>query len=156
VSAWIVSKAHIDALVLAGVQWQLTDPSRTDLSEVGRMLWAECLASVAYRYPGDTGHGDRPGPAGFHDEEVAAYRFAPVELVLAPHTALKLLDCYDYQSCEHPGWVGSAAQQFTATLRERITDRLGRRDGSYRDHPLYAAAPWGVDSLAELTAQAPA
>lgn len=71
-SAWIVSKTHIDYLVTALIRAELTDKSP---DEAGRMLWRECLASVAWRYPND-GDGGRPGPVGFHDSEVDTYTWA--------------------------------------------------------------------------------
>lgn len=149
-SAWIVARAHIDALILAGVQWHVIDPGRAEVDAFGRMLWAECLASVAYLYPDDTGDGDRPGPADFQDSDVETYRFSPVELVLEPYAALKVVACYDYQSCEHPGWESSRAHEFTAELRRRIKHELGPAAQSYPTHPLYAAAPWGVEALDAL------
>ena len=69
-SAWIVSRKHIDYIVAAAIQAELISMSP---DETGRMLWRECLASVAYRYPGDTGNGDRPGPVDFKDSDVDTY-----------------------------------------------------------------------------------
>jgi hypothetical protein len=111
-SAWIVSKTHIDYMVTAIIAAELTDKSP---DELGRMLWAECLASVAYRYPGDTGNGDRPGPVDFRDSDVDVYTWTETP-VLTGGALGKTLGCYRYQSCEHPGWDGSEAAQITGKL----------------------------------------
>jgi hypothetical protein len=121
-SAWIVSRQHIDVMVDAAIRRGLVEPSQAD--EVGRMLWKENLASVAHRYPRDK-DGERPGPTDFRDADVETYTFTPLpkEIVdvwdLNPDGALRVtVDCYDYQSCEHPGWRGSAAHALCCRLRE--------------------------------------
>src|SRR6516162_2833567 len=102
-SAWIVSRQHIDVMVDAAIRNGLIEPSQAD--EVGRMLWKENLVSVAYRYPRDKG-GKRPGPTDFRDADVETYTFTPLpkEIVdvwnLNPDAALaKTVGCYEYQSC---------------------------------------------------------
>ena len=58
-SAWIVSQAHIDVLVLAGVQYATPydvsadlrrGPNPTGLTAAGVDLWAENHRSVNFRY----------------------------------------------------------------------------------------------------------
>lgn len=134
-SAWIVSKTHIDALVHAGIDAELIRPEEAD--EFGRMLWRENLASVAFRYPYDKGNGDRPGPVSFRDHHVDEYTFEPLDGGLgasrkAPAVVRQAAGCYDYQSCEHDGYQGSKAQQFATLLYELHKDAEGD-------------APWGVD-----------
>jgi hypothetical protein len=134
-SAWIVSKTHIDALVQAGIEREMVRPNEAD--EFGRMLWGECLASVAYRYPGD-GDGERPGPSDFRDGDVDAYIYEPLEggpgiSLRAEAVVNKAASCYDYQSCEHPGYDGSKAQQFGALLYQATENAKGD-------------APWGIDA----------
>lgn len=46
--------------------------------------------------------------------------------------ALKLLSCYEYQACEHPEWETSEARQFCEALRHACIAVL----------PGYDAAPW--------------
>jgi hypothetical protein len=58
-SAWVVSRDHLDLLVTAALAWDLTALPHVD--ETGRMLWKENLLSGAYRYPANR-DGDRPGP----------------------------------------------------------------------------------------------
>jgi len=116
-SAWIVSKGHIDHIVTAIVRAELSDKSP---DETGRMLWRECLASVACRYPGDR-DGGRPGPISFRDADVEAYTWAETA-ELTPGGLAKTLGCYQYQSCEHPGWDGSEAEVITSKLRAALGD----------------------------------
>jgi hypothetical protein len=141
-SAFVVNKAHIDALVTAaaevrnhdsGMRWfaaegnfarhELTYSDTDRLSEVGMMLWAENVASVEARYPDTLETGDYPGPASFERESAALYRFDRTE-VLAPVVILKALDCYEYQSCEHEGWYASEARQFALALRDKMIHAL--------------------------------
>ena len=47
----------------------------------------------------------------------------------------KAIDCYEYQSCEHSGWLASNARVFCANMRARLA----------RDLPGYDDAPtWGI------------
>lgn len=126
-SAWIVSKQHIDHIVTAVIRAELSDRTPDD---IGRMLWGECLASVKYRYP-RARSGHRPGPAGFKDSDIGRYTWAETA-ELTPGGLAKTLGCYQYQSCEHPGWDGSEAEVITSKLR----DALG--DVEYDDR-----VPWG-------------
>jgi len=135
-SAWIVSKKHIDVIVAAVEthgEWSL---SRTAL---GRLLWTENLASVAYRYPND-GDGQRPGPNGFRDNDVNTYKYrTPSDDLTTPVAALKLAESYRYQSCEHPQWQDSAASRIVESLIETL------KVGVSEDSEEYEEAPWGFD-----------
>jgi hypothetical protein len=149
-SAWVVSKDHIDLLVsfglAAGMEGRYHDALRwhhkgvtrylnhgtTDA--VGQMLVDECVRSVSYRYPGDNvARGELPGPVDAY--YTRPYRFEPVRPLPALVVAFKAIHCYDYQSCEHPGWPTSEAHEFCVRLQSRLTSML---DG-------YDAAPWGYD-----------
>jgi hypothetical protein len=147
-SAWIVSKVHIDLMVTAGLEfgshgplvwWHEAAQKRyelTDRDAVGRMLWAENLASVACRYPNDE-DGERPGPLDFRDSDVETYRFERVPLVFPDGAGAVAhnLACYEYQSCEHDGWVTSQAYAYCQALRGVLLYRL----------PGYNDAPWGFE-----------
>ena len=154
-SAWIVSKTHIDLLVTAGLEYsyyggdfswyhessdgeKLHRLNRGNANEAGQMLWAENLASVADRDPNDV-DGERPGPVDFRDEHVLTYRYTPVPGVNRDPTTLaavgKALACYEYQSCEHDGWKTSSAKAYCQSLRCAILDALPGAD----------KAPWGFD-----------
>ena len=139
-SAWIVTNHHIDALVhaatrrasLTGVlcyRFQGENHHCLDPDAVGRVLLAECVKSVAYRYSDDT---DETLPGS--DARPHRYRYRPpTELPIV--TLLKAIDCYEYQSCEHPGWRKSEAFALCQALRDRLVHEL----------PGYDDAPWGID-----------
>ena len=66
----------------------------------GAALLAECIASVGHRYPdADPFHG-LPGPIPAPDPE--RYEWTDFGAVLGAIEACKAIDCYEYQSCEHP------------------------------------------------------
>jgi hypothetical protein len=122
-SAWIVSKAHIDVLVHAlGVREMF--PEGMDPDAVGTMLWQECHDSVNYRYSEST-----PTPP-------YVYTAPPAEWT--PGDLLHQIACYHYQSCEHPGWDTSTAKALTTAL-EQVLERAGAtRESKGND------TPWGV------------
>lgn len=49
--------------------------------------------------------------------------------------ACKAIACFEYQSCEHPGWVRSGVRAFCSELRKGLVTCM---DG-------YDAAPWEWD-----------
>jgi len=130
-SAFIVSTAHINALVNAGyracvansLSWYVGAERRTltsdNLDAVGAMLMQACVASVDYRY-GET-------------NQIPFYRHT-FRLPRPAVAVLKLIDCYEYQSCERPDWPTSEAHAYCAALRERLIGQL----------PGYDAAPWAI------------
>ena len=146
-SAWIVSKHHIDAMLTAALSRRIQGPQRGvlrfwtgDLSwavtretadEVGEMLWGENVASVARRYGGDE-VANLPGPVELSREP---YRFEQLPGEVDPVKVFKIIDCFDYQSCEHEGWKSSPAFAFCQALRKACWQSL----------PGYDAGPWGVD-----------
>jgi hypothetical protein len=150
-SAWIVSKAHIDALVSAAMAqgdtfyWydadgnhshELTYTDTERANQVGRMLWAENLASINALYVDTVENpGNCPGPVSFNGPEtVEVYKFVRTHK-LTPVQILKAIDCYEYQSCEHAGWKTSEAHQFCEALEVRMVSSL----------PGYNEARWGLD-----------
>ena len=144
-SAWIVSKEHIDYLITAGlsldqfgVSWRV-GPNRVKLTlenatQIGRLLWIENLKSVACRYPDDKGNGDRPG-YGDQDDTIEQYRYARSRNAVSVVQALKAIHCYEYQSCEHRQWERSQAKRFCTSLESSLV----------RNVPGYDEATWGVD-----------
>lgn len=133
-SAFVVTKQHIDAMVTAGlprpgdsgwIRWtDPVNPTQTHIlnldtaDRAGALLWQENRVSVNHRY-----HDG--------DEIDALYRFA--RFAQNPVTVLKLIDCYEYQSCEHPGWEESQAKRLSGQLRKQAISKL----------PGYDEAPWG-------------
>lgn len=142
-SAFLVSEDHIRYLIQAGLcmntygnlRWfshgteseqprQLGELDDHNASEVGNMLWRENHASVSYRYNAAGG----ACPVYVHDKAGAkVFRIDPVWV-------LKLIQCYEYQACEHPGWCDSAARAFCEALQTRAIHHL----------PGYDDAPWGL------------
>ena len=161
-SAFMVSKYHIDLLVkaglhygsrydtAAGVSWWRTD-------EAGNWIgWNEVRR---YERPGDDYKqyvtpdqlgqmlvdanvrslqyrypNDGPGE---HPGPIDAYYLQPYEYeapakTLTPGEVFKAIDCLNYQSCEHPDWYRSEAYRFLAALR----------DGACTRTEGYEEAPW--------------
>lgn len=136
-SAFIVDHAHIDYLVTAAIEygmgprgnsvyWRRSDDWRDSIrvgidtaEEVGAGLMRENIASVTHRYP----DGDLPGPIPTPDP--SAYSFMPVRpSTITAVQVLKAIACYEYQSCEHPGWRDSAAYDFCRRLENAVINRL--------------------------------
>jgi hypothetical protein len=138
VSAWMVSKAHIDVLVQGLAESEtVTD---VDPDELGRILWRECLASVAYRYPND-GDGERPGPVDFRDNDVETYTYRRPAKKVGLGGLMTAIECYDYQSCEHPGWTTSQARAWVLDLHARLKDAGSTSNGQwgYDEEDVHAA-----------------
>ena|SRR6185437_1429461 len=149
-SAYMVTKIHIDRL-LATVAHDPTDANRkcgrdwlrsyfynephhnNNLDSIGQMLAAENLTSIHYRYPDTVGNDDNvPGPNEPYWLE--PYTFPQTTKPLTCIQALKAIDCYEYQSCEHPEWLTSEAKRFCEQLRKHFVGCL----------PGYDRAVWGV------------
>lgn len=163
-SAFIVNRHHIDALVTvaifgppgiapspgttwrpvarldtepppdAGITWYTEHQHRAELAEAHRlaeMLALENARSVNHRYPNsDT----LPGPASrdwTHAYDTPAATLRHGHRPTAVET-LKLIDCYEYQTCEHHGWRTSQARRFCDALRKSLISHL----------PGYDDAPW--------------
>lgn len=138
-SAWIVSKEHIDVLVRALGERELVGGLSPD--EIGRDLWLENVRSIHARYP-DTAEkdDDYPGPVGFRRAWAEDYRYTPPTVELTLDGLLKQVRCFDYQTCEHSGWGASPAYTWTTALEEAL-----ERAGASAHSEAYDKAPWGVD-----------
>ena len=132
-SAWIVSKAHIRAMVSLGVSRGLIVKGSmlgSRMSELGQMLINENVASVRYRYPDS---GDQlPGPNERYWLTPYRHDLVGPARVPTPVEGLKLINCYEYQSCEHPGWEDSDAHKWCQDLESALI----------HDLPGYDEAPW--------------
>lgn len=158
-SAFIVSKRHVDALVEAGLRPEYAgarfswyhDAERHELTlsnadEVGAMLWAENVRSVEHRYEHVVEAGESlPGTYQLETiapgiepievpEWVGEYRYDMRTRQLDPVAVLKLVQCFDYQSCEHDDWRESSAFAYCQTLKDKLIGML----------PGYDAAKWGI------------
>lgn len=168
-SAWIVSKPHIDALVQSLIVEGFVPAS--EATATGRMLWEECRRSVAHRYPNDA-DGEWPGPVDFTTQSITDYRFEGVEAPLDDAVIAKNIDCYEYQSCEHGDeWRASEAKRLTHALALKIAERHGAGeqfnddgtayvDGWYRapEPPVGTTftpddLPWGLDDIMQAVAR---
>jgi hypothetical protein len=69
------------------------------------------------------------------------YEFTDFGACLTIVEACAAIDCFEYQSCEHPAWSGSASERFCARLRACLTAVLPA--------PLEAPWEWSPETLAE-------
>jgi hypothetical protein len=146
-SAYVVGKEHIDALVrLAsegpagyhggpggawGGYYYVADADapigaravnvKEDRNRVGQMLVSENVESVWHRYPDDKSIDSLPGPVDKSD--LMAYVYERGRHLTAIE-GLVALSGYEYQSCEHPGWRSSEAYTFVDWLRGALIHRL--------------------------------
>lgn len=139
-SAWIVSRNHVDTLVY----WADTLGLIADRDATGQMLWAENVKSVHARY-GDPNPDTLPGAYDGMTADIAAYTFAMPKPLPAdgdyylPFDPLdanqipRVIDCFEYQSCEHVGWSESESRK----LLNRMRALLPADDDSKSYH-------WGV------------
>lgn len=156
-SAWIVSKRLIDYIITTArkydtpgmsltwhvpfenpknADWhalsQLYQENRRELNtanydDLGRMLWYQNFLSVAYRY----GNRNSEALPGSRYETYKFEHYEGVDIV----TALKQINCYQYQSSETPEWKNTEAYAFTQALKEHLIEKL----------PGYEEAPWGIE-----------
>lgn len=140
-SAFLVGKVHIDALLTAALgngarddalYWWTPEKGgrRVDhetVDAVGAMLVAENVKSVTARYsdiPDDLDGAPGPIDNGF---AVAAmkgeYRFERTR-EFSTGELLAAISCYEYQSCEHDGWDSSDAKAFCDYLRKHLCRKV--------------------------------
>jgi len=133
-SAWIVSRKHIDTLVDAifgpnGVKYVYyggctVDVNRSmDKTAVGQLLLDENVRSVNCRYKEE------------NVQEPYTHRCQPY---YSPMMIVKSCQCYSYQSCEHDGWETSLAKAIIDALESKYTMIILKKHG-------YENEPWGID-----------
>lgn len=93
----------------------------------GATLLAENRRSVNHRYN--------------EDEIEEPYIFTEYSGTFDPGKMLSAISCYEYQSCEHPGWQASEAKAFCDALRNKMVRML----------PGYKAGPWEVTDASQVT-----
>jgi hypothetical protein len=147
-SAFVVSKRHLDAIVRWAVQrdkvygfehgsGMYRHLTFEDADWLGRMLWAENVTSVEYRYPDTQDGGEYPGPIGFLPDEIVGYKLDTQTWLNPPVSAvqvLKLCHSLEYQSCEHDGWKTSHAKEWLDAIREAAETEV----------PGWAEAEWSL------------
>lgn len=139
-SAWLVSNYHVNALVTFAVDQGLTNKSAT---VAGLDLWQENANSLRYRY---SDRADQYWPELPCLAALFTYTDVTVDSVW---TILKAAHCYEYQSCEHPGWKTSEAQALISRIVDRCVHMLGLTSGddpTIHRHHAYEAAPWGLEA----------
>jgi hypothetical protein len=144
-SAWLLAQAHIDVLVLAGAQFGVSyDALRPAiagppaLAAAGADLWTENHRSVDRRYGTVTGPPEYVAPTA--------------EVILDRVAVVKAVDCFVYQSSEHPDWPASRAEDYCRRLRDAALAGLplASPDGRY---PVgWDEAPWGIDHVGQAAA----
>jgi hypothetical protein len=119
-SAWIVSKTHIDVLVRGLIEaggyyhrgvWQ--DVNADNASDVGRMLWRENFKSINHRY---SEHKSTP-PYTYEtpDAYISTSRqwgntkYLEDQSHVDRGVLAKQVHCYNYQTCEHETYYKSRA-----------------------------------------------
>jgi len=141
-SAYIVDKAHINAMVQFGLiggscnalSWWHNDDrqylNRETDDHVGQMLLDTNVQSVCYRYPDDS-MASLPGR--IDAEWLLPFKAYPILNTPTPLDIFAMVSCYEYQSCEHPEWETSEAKVFCDALRARAIRRLPGYDKAIRD-----------------------
>lgn len=132
-SAWVCSHKHIDLILGPLDRYTYRDDvlrahNLENLTAAGRLLLAENWRSVRFRYPDEPDKG-LPGTRGEPD---GSYVFTPGAVYVV--RALKLLESWDYQSCETDDFKTTAAYAFADTARRALISML----------PGYGDAPWSI------------
>lgn len=165
-SAYIVDPAHIDMMLSVAVngpkksvpaRWtapyvyelldgeEHTGPVSAATADLaGRALLAECIASVSHLYPDDP-PGQLPGPTP--NPIVDQYEWTNFHRLFSAVEALRAIDGYEYQACEHPGWWDSGAHHFCQRFRKALIKCLPGYETAERD--------WTAEKLLARTRRFP-
>lgn len=148
-SAFVVDKVHIDALVTAGLKlasrygpmkWTDRGPTDEEISDThvrgqsipyGSMVWySEHKRELTSETAGRVGamllaENVRSVNHRYDEEEwEQPYEFSQLRGTPDPRVVLEAIACYEYQSCEHPEWERSEAYRFCDTLRRECVRLL--------------------------------
>ena len=120
-SAYLVSKAHIDLLVdlaLRGPrdmdkpgEWE---PTETDPDQLGKMLWEQNERSVLNRYP-------RRESDEATKDAITNYKFVPPPYHLNLAEAVKAIHCLQYQSSESEDYEIAPAGQWANEMLQVLS-----------------------------------
>ena len=146
-SAWIVSKAHIDFLVAAARAFDIevqdgieTVSAKKSPDQFGKILWDENHRSVNYRYD-----EKKETPEYHYDERFDKFEFKSFTGIGFLETAV---GCYDYQTCECDDYKESVAYEILQKMDEAIDETL------HELSPVLNAAskafPWGLDTFEQI------
>lgn len=129
-SAWTVSKKHIDLLVTLAAKAELL--GKHTETQLGQILWDENYRSVNFRY-----NENNPAPR---------YEFSPFDLSnLSTVAQIKQIRCYQYQTCETEDYDTTPSFVLTEKLCKLLEKgvRISKGKEIY-DAPQWDSAPWGV------------
>jgi len=136
-SAFQLSDKHLltlvgiaQALHREGRGCDLDGASPFDEEAVFNKLARENARSVDYRYGGESTE-----PVPYTRQRVPVVRLDTLEGVAA---AMKAIDCYTYQSCEHPEWEGSKVRGWCDRMSRDLLHSIPRFSAAY------GAAPWSI------------
>lgn len=136
-SAFVLSNAHINLLVNSGLDRVHFDhngtrtlPTTDNANSLGQMLIDTNIQSVAHRYP-DTNITDLPGENNAN--YLIPFAFTADYELPSVVQRLKAIDCYEYQSCEHPDWHNSPAERYCHMLRKYLIHKLRDYDDAEWD-----------------------
>lgn len=62
---------------------------------------------------------------------------------------VKLLDCYEYQSCEHAGWRTCDVREWVHAFRDYLHEQSNKTPDELRDSIAWQTAPWCVSSFGD-------
>ncbi|GJD97441.1 hypothetical protein [Methylobacterium iners] len=130
-SAFVVSKFQIDAILTAALNYGADGVDRNSATDIGRVLWLENGKSFAALYPAKVDAIE----IATRRAEVYVFKAVAVPSIVE---AAKLVDSLEYQSCEHDGWARSDALAWLGVIRAALLRSL----------PGYEGAAWAVDRAA--------
>lgn len=124
-SAFVVNKKHLDAMLTWGLRYKELGPlfwrkrklTYETANEVGQMLWDQNYASVNCRYN--------------TNEKPPEYIFSRYEGALTPGKMLAAIDCYKYQACENREWEKSEALDFCQALAGDVISKIPGYEGAW-------------------------
>ena len=151
-SAFVPDKLHYDLIVKTIIDgprdwYEVCDYGwnpRLDLygvnnaDELGELLLRETVKSVSYRYDGDE--------EMIPDWAREPYRFEDHDFQLNCIEFLKALNCYEYQSCEHPEWKSSEAMNLISRLWSNVASCI--IDTVFYEE--YEEAPWVWEDVSQM------
>lgn len=145
-SAWVCSKAHIDAMVTACIElgghgndhpaitwpggedgaWKRLDViAHITTDEIGTLLRDTIVTGVSHRYPDDdVSKGELPGPSGGEDVwYLKPYKWEKTR-ALADGEIVALIYAYEYQASEHHEWMNTFGWKFCEHVKYKLLKRV--------------------------------
>lgn len=130
-SAYMVSKSHLDVLVAIALQ-EGDRKAPEGAEKLGQWLQDCNWASIEARYP-EEARGKGPAP---YELQTRRWKIRGIDADYIV-SAIKVLDCFEYQACEVRGWPHSDCHAWCADLRTSLCSNL----------PGWDEVQWGLDNL---------